>query len=413
MAEIKDNVIELRRVKASELIPNPKNWRTHPEYQREAFATILETIGITDALLARETPDGLMLIDGHLRADMMPDQLVPVLVVDLDDAAADIALGTHDVIGNLAGQEAALLASLAEGINHDDKNVEARLRGLIELQKDQYRMLEPAPLPREESFDTGDALDAAEAEAYMPFSARGQIWRLGDHRLMCGDATSADDVEAVGVKANLMVTDPPYGVEYTPEWRNDRSQAGATSMGPPGARAMGKPLNDDNDNWAQAWQLFKGDVAYVWHASLHGPAVMDSLAVARFTVRAQIIWNKNHIAISRGHYHWKHEPCWYAVRNGGTATWVGDRKQATVWDIDRNRANETDHSTQKPVECMERPIRNHEGDVYDPFVGSGTTIIAAEKLGRRCYAMEIEPRYCDVAIRRWEAFTGQKAEQVS
>lgn len=116
------------------------------------------------------------------------------------------------------------------------------------------------------------------------------------------------------------------------------------------------------------------------------------------------------IAISRGHYHWAHEPCWYAVRAGSTAAWVGDRKQSTRWDIDKPMASETGHSTQKPVECMRRPMLNHDApEVYDPFLGSGTTIIAAESVGRRCFGLELEPKYCDVIVKRWENLTGKKA----
>lgn len=134
-------------------------------------------------------------------------------------------------------------------------------------------------------------------------------------------------------------------------------------------------------------------------------------------MRAQIIWRKPRFAISRGHYHWQHEPAWYAVREGGgSAKWCGDRTQSTVRDIDaKDQDAETVHGTQKPVECMARPIRNHGGkgdDVYDPFVGSGTTLIAAERLGRRCFAMELSPAYADVCVTRWERFTGQKAQRV-
>ena len=142
-----------------------------------------------------------------------------------------------------------------------------------------------------------------------------------------------------------------------------------------------------------------------------------NLRAAGLEVRTQIIWKKPRFAIGRGHYHWGHEPCWYAVREGGSAKWCGDRTQSTVWDIDaRAEDAETKHGTQKPVECMARPVRNHgakNDDVYDPFVGSGTTIVAAEQLGRRCFAMELNPLYADVAVTRWENFTGKKAERIS
>ena len=129
--------------------------------------------------------------------------------------------------------------------------------------------------------------------------------------------------------------------------------------------------------------------------------------------RSLIIWDKGRIVIGRGHYHWRHEACWYAVKKGAQAHWKGGRKASTLWEIDNPRKSETGHSAQKPVECMQRAIHNHRGDVYDPFVGSGTTVIAGEQEGRTVYALEIEPAYVDVTVRRWEDFTGQKSIQVT
>lgn len=185
---------------------------------------------------------------------------------------------------------------------------------------------------------------------------------------------------------------------------------------------MGKVTNDDRADWTEAYSLFPGDVVYVWHAALHAGTVAINLADAKFVIRSQIVGAKPHFAISRGHYHWQHEPCWYAVKKGRTSKWVGDRKQSTLWEFPARigaHGNKddavTDHSTQKPVECMARPIRNHGGkgdDVYDPFLGSGTTIIAAEQLGRRCFGLELSETYCDIIIARWEKLTGEKAVRV-
>jgi DNA modification methylase len=171
--------------------------------------------------------------------------------------------------------------------------------------------------------------------------------------------------------------------------------------------------NDDRVDWTDAYKLFPGHVAYVWHAGRFAADLVVNLRAAQFEVRTQIIWRKPRFVISRGHYHWQHELAWYAVRPGGSAKWRGDRSQSTVWDIaQRDDTGETRHGTQKPVECMRRPIRHHGGagdDVYDPFVDSGTTIIAAEQLGRRCFAMEVSRNYCDVVVQRFERFTGKKA----
>ena len=139
---------------------------------------------------------------------------------------------------------------------------------------------------------------------------------------------------------------------------------------------------------------------YCWHADRHASEVQRSLEAAGFEIRCQIVWAKPRFAISRGHYNWQHEPCWYAVRQGKTAHWIGDHSQTTLWSIALDVNVEGGHSTQKPLECMARPIRNHEGDVYDPFLGSGTTMVAAEQLGRLCYGMEIEPKYIAVALER-------------
>jgi DNA modification methylase len=183
-------------------------------------------------------------------------------------------------------------------------------------------------------------------------------------------------------------------------------------------RSLGLVENDSRSDWREAWALFPGDVAYVWHASLQAHVVAGSLIGSAFVLRAQIIWAKQLQVFSQGHYHWKHEPCWYAVRSGATARWAADRKQNTVWEIQNNNPLggggelKTGHSTQKPIECMKRPIENNSkpGDaVYDPFVGSGTTIIAAEMTGRKCYAIEIDPTYVDVALKRWQNFTGDRA----
>jgi len=207
-----------------------------------------------------------------------------------------------------------------------------------------------------------------------------------------------------------MVTDPPYGVGYDPDWRNQADRKNGKKVG---GRAIGKVNNDDIADWRAAWALFPGDVAYVWYAGTKEMVIADSLVSSGFSIRAQIIWVKDNIVISRGNYHAKHECLLYAVR--GKANWTGGRKQNTVWEIKKNTKSETGHSTQKPVEAMRRPMVNNsrEGDaVYDPFVGSGTTIIAAELIGRRCFALEINPAYVDVAVLRWQKHTGKEATLV-
>jgi DNA modification methylase len=249
--------------------------------------------------------------------------------------------------------------------------------------------------------------DDVPAVPATPVSVPGDLWQLGPHRLVCGDSTSADVVARLlgDIRPLLMVTDPPYGVDYDPAWRNI---AGAAKT-----RRTGKVLNDDRADWRDAWALFPGDVAYVWHGALHAATVADSLAASGFAIRSQIIWAKDRLVLSRGDYHWQHEPCWYAVRARGKGHWAGDRKQTTLWSIaNREQDADTVHGTQKPVECMRRPILNNSCPgqvVYEPFMGSGTTLIAAETTGRVCYGVELNPAYVDVAIERWQAFTGRPA----
>jgi len=183
----------------------------------------------------------------------------------------------------------------------------------------------------------------------------------------------------------------------------------------------GTVQNDHRADWRAAWELFPGSVAYVWHAGTKSVIVAQSLEASGFEIRSQIIWAKPHFVISRGHYHVQHEPCWYAVRQSCSANWQGDRRQSTLWEIGNGLSQSgerllenalTGRGTQKPVECMRRPILHHTrpGDsIYDPFLGSGTTIIAAQQTGRRCLAVELDPIYIDVAVRRWQGFTGKAA----
>ena len=245
-----------------------------------------------------------------------------------------------------------------------------------------------------------------------PVSRSGDLWCMGSHRLLCGDSTSEGATSRLFGEDSpfIMVTDPPYGVAYDPEWRKE---AGINKN----EGRMGKVQNDDRADWTDAWRLFPGNVAYVWHDALRASEVAGNLIEASLLIRGQIIWKKARFALSRGAYHWGHEPCWYAVREGQTAQWCGDRKQSTVWDIalaggDGDDAKGLGHGTQKPVECMARPIRHHgkAGDtVYDPFLGSGTTLVAAHAEGRVCCGMEIDPAYVDVSVTRWQQYTNKDA----
>ena len=161
--------------------------------------------------------------------------------------------------------------------------------------------------------------------------------------------------------------------------------------------------NDNRVDWTDAYKLFKGNVCYIWHGDSHAKEVQQNIEDAGFKVVAQIIWAKNNIVISRGDYHFKHEPCWYAVRKGCKHNWQGSRKENSLWEIDKPIKSETGHSTQKPIECMAKPMRNNskKGDIiYDSFLGSGTTMVAAHQLNRKCFGIEISPNYCQVIVDR-------------
>lgn len=239
----------------------------------------------------------------------------------------------------------------------------------------------------------------------------GQVWELpskraaGAHRLGCGDNRDRLLVERVlaGERPGLMVTDQPYGVEYDPGWRQE-------SLDPDAEYRLGQVAEDDRTDWRQTWALFPGDVVYLWHGALHAAAAARSLEACGFEIRSQIVWLKPRIVISRGHYHWQHEVAWYAVRAGATAGWIGDRRQSTVWEIAGDESVDGGHSTQKPLGVMARPLANHRGDVYEPFMGSGTTLVAAENAGRRCFGLEVEAGYVAVTLQRYFDAFGRRGE---
>ena len=361
-----------------------------------------------------------MVIGGHQRlvaARRVGLTEVPVIWLDITQEQARLLnLALNRISGSWDDQLLArLLADLGQVPDLDlslsgfgDDEVSELLRKLAAAEK----------ADRVEDFDVGEALKEAEAE---PRTQPGDLWLLGEHRLLCGDSTDAAAVIRLleGATPSLMVTDPPYGVDYDPSWRNEV----ADGRGVVRSRRLGKVRNDDRADWTEAWLLSPASVAYVWHVGLHAATVSASQEAAGFEIHSQLIWVKPKMVFGRGFYHWHHEPCWYAVRTGATADWAGDRTQTTVWQIDhlnfRSTATAEDpwtlHGTQKPLEAMARPIRNHHDDVYDPFAGSGTTLVAADKLGRRCWGMELDRRYVDVIVARWEAFTGGaavKAESV-
>jgi DNA modification methylase len=392
--------LQLEQWPIGRLVEYERNPRKNDDVVDRMAQAIME-FGFRIPIVARS--DGLV-VDGHLRlkaARVLGLDSVPVVLADeLSETQIKAFRLLANQSANWAEWDEALLSAelndlLAEDydlslIGFDDAELEALLAGEVD--------------PETASRDGEDYVpEAPETLISQP----GDLWVLGKHRLLCGDATVATDVERLlgDVKPLLMVTDPPYGVEYDPGWRN--------KVGAAATKRTGKVLNDDRADWREAWALFPGDVAYVWHGALHATTVADSLEASGFNIRSQIIWAKDRLVLSRGDYHWQHEPCLYAVKKTGKGHWAGDRKQTTLWQIaNKDQDAETVHGTQKPVECMRRPILNNSSPgqaVYEPFMGSGTTLIAAETTSRVCYGIELNPTYVDIAVERWQRFTGKDA----
>jgi len=377
------------------LLPYERNPRTHTDDQVDKVAASIRKFGFTNPVLIRDDGEGrLVIIAGHARCQAAARLgLAEVPTLDLNYMTADEARAyiiADNRLAELAGWdleildiefsdlEAAQFDLDLTGFSHKD-----RIKIVNELER------------RAESNRRADEDDPTTVPVESQIQP-GQMIELGPHKIICGDATDkAVHFELLGAeKPQLMVTDPPYGVNLDANWRDKNK--------PHPHREIIK--NDDRSDWREAWQHFKGTAAYVWHSGLHSSEVADGLASAGFQIRSQIIWRKNRFAMSRGNYHWQHEPCWYAVRKGGDAGWTGSRKEATVWDIDILQVLELEHPNQKPVECMRRPILNNSSPgqlILDPFAGTGTTLIAAELTGRIARCIEIDPLFCQLVVDRY------------
>lgn len=384
----------LRQCPVADLVPYARNARTHSEAQVAQIAGSIREFGFNNPVLV-DAEHGI--IAGHgrvLAARQLGLTVVPAIeLAHLTDAQKRAYIVADNKLAEQAGWDRELLALELGDLG--DLGIDLRDLGFDGSELDELL-----------SHGAGDPKEEVTPEPPInPVSRPGDLWCLGSHRLLCGDATNPEHVERLlnGVTPHLMATDPPYGVDYDPDWRN---RAGASET-----KRTGKVLNDNRADWREAWAHFPGDVAYVWHGALHAAVVAESLMACGFDIRNQIIWAKDRHVLSRGHYHWQHEPCWYVVR--GSGHWSGDRKQSTLWSIpSRDQDAATIHGTQKPIECMRRPMLNNSSPgqaVYEPFSGSGTSIIAAESCGRLCHAMELNPAYVDVAVQRWQAFTGKDA----
>ena len=277
------------------------------------------------------------------------------------------------------------------------------------------------------ALDDDEKADTAPPLPESPVSRPGDLWLLGPHRVLCGDATSAEAVARLlgDRRPRLMVTDPPYGIELDSEWRD---RAGLNGCGPAEASHMKKRTaghtettisGDTRADWSEAFELVPSlEAAYVWHASIYTREVLNGLERIGFLYPQQIIWNKGRTVLTRTLYWYQHEPAWFVRKKN--APWLGKAgENSTVWDavspkfiFSGSDEEKFDHPTQKPVELMRRPILNHlrRGElVYDPFLGSGTTLAAAQLTERVCYGLELDPKYADVIIARWQSLSGREA----
>jgi len=443
----RNRIVGHAEVAPSSLIPNPANWRSHPKDQQRALEGALGEVGwVAQVLVNRMTGH---IVDGHLRVELAlarNEASVPVTYVQLTEEEERLVLASLDPLAAMAEAEKDALAALLADVAPGDEALAAMLAELAD--HNGLRRLglgDPDEMPEVPK----------EADVYVK---PGELWRLGEHRLLCGDATKADDVARLldNATPTLLVTDPPYGVSLDQTWRDGvyngptkrvrgwGVKAGAerpymmrdgTPGGPESENATRPPRGahgrtaghrntsisgDIRADWSEAFALVPSlQVGYIWYASSHTLQVLQGLLGIGFELSQQIIWDKGLFSIGRQWYHWAHEPCFVVRKPGAKVPFYGERNQATIWRAPSPKRlgagsteEKTDHPTQKPVVLAEIPIGNHlrPGEaVYDPFLGSGTTIIAAERLGRRCYAMEIDPRYVQVAVERWQGFTGLEA----
>ncbi len=382
----------------SELIPYAKNARTHSDEQVAQIAASIREFGFTNPVLL-DGDSGI--IAGHGRvaaARKLGMDVVPCIdLAYLTDTQRRAYILADNKLAMNAGWDTDMLGLELGELNGE--GFDLSLIGFSDLE------LQGLLVDRTEGLTDPDEAPEPPAD---PVTVAGDMWACGKHRVLCGDSTVATDVETLlaGVVPLLMVTDPPYGVKYDPKQRRRIDNV-------PTKRTYMDSGKDTELSYSAAWALFPGNVVYVWHSDKQIIDMGVSLKKCGFDLRQQIIWAKETLTITRTQYKYQHEHCWYAVKNN--ANWHGPNNSTTLWQIKKVNA-ETNHGAQKPVECMRRPIVNNSAPgqpVYDPFLGSGTTMIAAEMEDRQCLGLEIAPEYVDVIVKRWQDFTGEQATLLS
>lgn len=386
---------ELREI--GDLIPFARNSRTHSDEQVAQIAASIREFGWTNPILV-DGANGIIAGHGRLMAARkLGMEQVPVIVLDhLTDAQKRALIIADNKLALNAGWDMDLLSSEIEGLGEEGFDL-----SLLGFNEDEL-----AALLAEKTEGLVDADDIPEVPA-EPVSVLGDVWVLGKHRVHCGDSTSIDAMDALmgGVLADMWLTDPPYNVAYEGKTK-DALTIQNDSMGDDQFRAFLR------DAYIAADSVLKpGAVFYIWHADSEGYNFRGAAFDAGWKVRQCLIWKKSVMVMGRQDYQWRHEPCLYGWKEGAGHLWASDRKQTTILEFDKPQRN-GEHPTMKPVALFEYQMLNNTkgGDVVlDSFGGSGTTLIAAEKNGRVARLMELDPKYCDVIVKRWQDFTGQQA----
>ena len=387
--------VEQRKIEA--LIPYVNNSRTHSDEQVAQIAASVREFGWTNPILV-DGQNGIIAGHGRLAAARKLGLTeVPVIVLDhLSDAQKKALVIADNKLASNAGWDDEMLR--LELGDLQKMGFDATLTG---FSTDELDALLNVIENTDGLTDEDDVPEAPEE----PTTQLGDVWILGKHRLMCGDSTSIDDMQKLtdNQLVDMWLTDPPYNVAYE---------------GGTGLTIQNDDMGDDQfrqflrDAYVTADTVLKpGAVFYIWHADSEGYNFRGAAKDAGWKIRQCLIWKKSSLVMGRQDYHWKHEPCLYGWKEGAGHLWAADRKQTTILEFDKPSRN-GEHPTMKPVGLFEYQMLNNTkgGDiVLDSFGGSGTTIIAAEKNGRRGYLMELDPKYCDVIVKRWQEFTGKAA----
>ena len=438
---LRDRIKDFRRVPAKQLEGAPWNWRAHPKQQQEAFAGSLEELGFYSPLEVRELgPDRYQIIDGHLRQEWInsqigPDTLIPVIVTDFSEEEAKKANLTKDPLAAMATANVEALAALMQEVQIGSTAVADMLTKVA--QQSGVDLMAPA-----EPLGDPDLVPEPPDEA---ITQPGDLWLLGNHRLLCGDSSKAEDVDRLlaGAVIHLCNTDPPYNVRVEPR-SNNAIAAGLSSFAgtthhqgldvarhpeksqptTPKLRAKDRPLANDFVSAAEfdqlllAWfgniarVLLPGRTAYIWGGYSNLGNYPAALKAVGLHFSQTIIWDKEHPVLTRKDFMGVTETCFYSWKEGAAHQFFGPNNVTDLWHVKKINPQAMQHLTQKPVELAARAIEysSRRGEhVLDLFAGSGSTLIAAEQTGRKCFTMELDPLYADLVVDRWQRFTGRAA----